>query len=45
MSDITYIQTKDGFLYLTSIIDLYDRKLIGWSLSNTFVIFPKNRNV
>ena len=35
MSDITYIQTKDGFLYLTTIIDLYDRKLIGWSLSNT----------
>ena len=35
VSDITYIQTKDGFLYLTTIIDLYDRKLIGWSLSNT----------
>ena len=35
VSDITYIQTKDGFLYLTTIIDLYDRKLIGWSLINT----------
>lgn len=35
MSDITYIQTKGGFLYLTTIMDLYDRKLIGWSLSNT----------
>jgi len=35
VSDITYIQTKDGFLYLTTIIDLFDRKLIGWSLSNT----------
>ena len=35
VSDITYIQTKEGFLYLTTIIDLYDRKLIGWSLSNT----------
>lgn len=34
MSDITYIQTKEGFLYLTTIIDLYDRKIIGWSLSN-----------
>lgn len=32
--DITYIQTKEGFLYLTTIIDLYDRKIIGWSLSN-----------
>lgn len=27
--DITYIQTKEGFVYLTTIIDLYDRKLIG----------------
>jgi putative transposase len=34
VSDITYIQTKEGFLYLTTIMDLYDRKMIGWSLSN-----------
>ncbi len=34
VSDITYIQTKEGFLYLTTIIDLYDRKMIGWSLNN-----------
>ena len=27
VSDITYIQTKDGFVYLTTIMDLYDRKL------------------
>ena len=32
--DITYIQTKEGFLYLTTIIDLHDRKIIGWSLSH-----------
>jgi transposase InsO family protein len=32
-SDITYIQTKTGFLHLTTIIDLYDRKVVGWSLS------------
>lgn len=35
VSDITYIQTKEGFLYLTTVIDLYDRKVIGWSLSKT----------
>ena len=35
VSDITYIHTKEGFLYLTTIIDLYDRKIIGWSLSET----------
>jgi len=34
VSDITYIQTKTGFLYLTTIIDLHDRKMIGWSLSH-----------
>jgi putative transposase len=34
VSDITYISTKEGFLYLTTVIDLYDRKIIGWSLSN-----------
>ena len=34
VSDITYIHTKEQFLYLTSIIDLYDRKVIGWSLSD-----------
>lgn len=35
VSDITYITVKEGFLYLTTIIDLYDRKLIGWSLSKS----------
>ena len=33
-SDITYIQTIKGFLYLTIIIDLFDRKIIGWNLSS-----------
>jgi transposase InsO family protein len=33
VGDITYIQTTEGFLYLTTVIDLFDRKVIGWSLS------------
>jgi len=33
VSDITYIPVIGGFLYLTSVIDLFDRKIIGWSLS------------
>ena len=33
VSDITYVRTKKGWLYLTLIIDLYDRKVIGWSMS------------
>jgi len=35
VSDITYIKTRQGWLYLTVIIDLFDRKVIGWSMSNT----------
>lgn len=35
VSDITYIQTMRGFLYLTVVMDLFDRKIIGWSLSDT----------
>ena len=34
VSDITYIRTSQGWLYLTIIMDLYDRKIVGWSTSN-----------
>ena len=33
VSDITYVPTQSGWLYLTVIIDLYNRKVIGWSMS------------
>ncbi len=33
VSDITYIRVKEGWNYLTTIIDLADRKIVGWSLS------------
>lgn len=35
VSDITYIETDEGWLYLTVIIDLFDRMVIGWSISET----------
>lgn len=34
-SDITYIWTFEGFVYLTSVMDLYSRKIISWVLSKT----------
>lgn len=34
VSDITYIRTMKGWLYLTIVLDLFDRKVIGWSLSS-----------
>ena len=37
-SDITYIWTTDGFVYLTSIMDLYSRKIIAWTLSQTLEV-------
>ena len=37
-SDITYIWTIDGFVYLTSIMDLFSRKIIAWTLSETLEV-------
>ena len=37
-SDITYIWTIDGFVYLTSIMDLFSRKIIAWTLSKTLEV-------
>jgi putative transposase len=35
-SDITYIWTEeDGFVYLTSVMDLFSRKIIAWEISKT----------
>ena len=32
-SDITYIRTRTGWLYLAAVMDLYSRKIIGWAMS------------
>ena len=34
VTDITYIHTLTGFAYLTSVMDLFSRKIIGWHLSD-----------
>lgn len=33
VSDITYIWTEEGWLYLASTLDLYSRKVVGWAMS------------
>ena len=35
VGDITYIPTKEGWLYLATVIDLYSRKVVGWSMDDT----------
>ncbi|SDY03893.1 Transposase InsO and inactivated derivatives, partial [Paenibacillus sp. CF384] len=32
VADITYIATQQGWVYLASLMDLYSRKIVGWSL-------------
>lgn len=34
-ADITYIPTDEGFLYLAGVVDLFSRKIIGWSMKDT----------
>jgi len=38
VSDITYIRVNDDWNYLTTIIDLADRKVVGWSLSKDMTV-------
>jgi len=33
--DITFIPMKKGFMYLTAVIDVYSRYILGWQLSNS----------
>ncbi len=37
-SDITYIKTMEGWLYLAVVMDLYSRKVVGWSLARNMVV-------
>ncbi len=34
VSDITYIETQEGWLYLTVFIDLYSRMIVGWAMAD-----------
>lgn len=34
MTDITYLKTDQGWLYLAVVLDLFSRRVIGWSMAN-----------
>lgn len=33
VSDITYVETGEGYLYLSLVTDAYSRKIVGWNIS------------
>src|SRR5205807_1124802 len=33
LADITYIPTREGWLYLAAALDLYSRRVVGWSMA------------
>jgi putative transposase len=37
-TDITYLPTKSGFMYLIAVMDWYSRKVLSWRISNTMDI-------
>ncbi len=38
VGDITYISTGEGWLYLATVIDLYSRKVVGWSMADNMKV-------
>ena len=37
VSDITYIRTYEGFLYVATVLDLFSRRIVGWSMDKTWI--------
>lgn len=35
VGDITYISTDEGWLYLATVVDLFNREIVGWSMNST----------
>ena len=35
VSDITYVRTRSGWLYLAAVMDLYSRKIVGWAMASS----------
>ena len=34
VADITYVATREGWLYLAGVLDVWSRKIVGWSMAN-----------
>ncbi|MCL6444935.1 MAG: DDE-type integrase/transposase/recombinase [Alicyclobacillus sp.] len=38
VTDITHIRTKEGMLYLASVMDLFSRRIVGWALQERMTV-------
>src|SRR5215475_7336918 len=46
LSDVTYIPTREGWLYLAAVLDVYSRAIVGWAMSHTLgVSWPPTRSL
>lgn len=45
VSDITYIPTREGWLYLTVVLDLFSRAILGWDLSESLAADAVGRSL
>jgi putative transposase len=36
--DVTYLRTAEGWMYLSIIMDLYSRRIIGWSVNKRMTV-------
>lgn len=45
VGDITYIHTREGWLYLAVVIDLYSRQVVGWSMDGNIPTGTSARQV
>lgn len=43
VGDITYIPTREGWLYLATVIDLFSRKIVGWAMDSTMTTALVNK--
>lgn len=32
VADITFVETQEGWLYLSGVLDIYSRKIVGWAM-------------
>ena len=45
VSDITFIWTREGWMYLAVILDAFNRQMVGWSVSDTTLILENGTSI